>query len=131
MSRNKPNPVIVDFIAIYRSEPCLWQVKSHDYHDRTKKDAAYAKLVKKLDEVEPGATKQSVINKINSLRSAFRKKKRKVEASKKSGASTDSIYKPVLWYYDLFDFLQDQDTPRTSSSNLDSEGDEVRKTRYY
>ncbi|KAF5278921.1 hypothetical protein FQR65_LT15496 [Abscondita terminalis] len=124
MSRNKSNPVIVDFIAIYRSEPCLWQVKSHDYHDRTKKDAAYAKLAKKLDEVEPGATKKSVISKINSLRCAFRKEKKKVEASKKSGASTDSIYKPVLWYYDLLDFLQDQDTPRMSSSNLDSETDE-------
>ena len=86
MSHNKPNPVIKDFIAMYRSELCLWQVRSHDYHNHTKKDAAYAKLVKKLEEVEPGATKMSVINKINSLRSAFRKEKKKVEASKKTGA---------------------------------------------
>lgn len=128
MSR-KQNQVIVDFIAIYRSEPCLWQVKSSEYHDRAKKDAAYNKLAKKLQEVEPDAEKKSVLSKINSLRSAFRKEKKKLEASKKSGASADSIYKPVLWYYDLFDFLHDQDTPRTSNSNLDSENDEVRKTR--
>lgn len=95
-----------------------------------KKDAAYAKLAKKLDEVEPGAGKKHVINKINSLRSAFRKEKKKVEASMKSGASTDSIYKPVLWYYDLFEFLQDQDVPRTTISNLNDESDEVRKTQY-
>ncbi|XP_054726004.1 uncharacterized protein LOC129235936 [Anastrepha obliqua] len=126
MARNKPNQIISDFIEMYRSEPCLWQVKSHDYHDRMKKDNAYTKLAKKLDEIEPGATKKSVINKVNSLRSAFRKEKKKVEASKKSGSSADSIYKPALWYYDLFDFLQDQDTPKTSISNLDSEGEEIR-----
>ncbi|KAI4466571.1 hypothetical protein MML48_2g00000188 [Holotrichia oblita] len=115
---------MVDFIAIYRSEPCLWQVISSEYHDRAKKDAAY-KLAKKLDELEPGATNKSVVTKINSLRSAFRKEQKKVEASKKSGASVDSIYKPLLWYCDLFDFLHDQHTPRASSSNLDSETEEI------
>ncbi|KAI4466551.1 hypothetical protein MML48_2g00003459 [Holotrichia oblita] len=114
---------MVDFIAIYRSEPCLWQVKSSEYHDRPKKDAAY-KLAKKLHELEPGATNKSVVTKINSLRSAFRKEEKKAEASKKSGASADSIYKLLLWYYDLFDFLHDQHTPRASSSNLDSETEE-------
>ena len=91
----KQNQVIVEFIELYRSEPCLWQVKSEEYHDRTKKDVAYSKLVKKLEELEPDATKKSVLMKINSLRSAYRKEKKKVEASKKSGASTDSIYKPA------------------------------------
>ena len=59
--------MIVEFIELYRSEPCLWQVKSEEYHDRTKKDVAYSKLVKKLEELEPGATKKSVVMKINSL----------------------------------------------------------------
>lgn len=125
----KQNQVIVEFIDLYRSEPCLWHLKSEAYHDRTKKDAAYSKLVIKLKELEPCATKKTVIKKINSLRCAFRKEKKKIEASKKSGASTESIYKPVLWYYDLFEFLQDQDTPRTSLSNLDNENEEVRQTR--
>ena len=87
--------MIVEFIELYRSEPCLWQVKSEEHYDRTKKDVAYSKLVKKLEELEPDATKKSVLMKINSLRSAYRKEKKKVEASKKFGASTDSIYKPA------------------------------------
>ena len=57
MSRNKSSSGMVDFIATYRSQPCLWQVRSSDYHDRVKKDAAHAKLVKILDCVDPGATK--------------------------------------------------------------------------
>ncbi|KAI4456942.1 hypothetical protein MML48_8g00016446 [Holotrichia oblita] len=101
----------------YRSEPCLWQVISSEYHDRAKKDAAY-KLAKKLHELEPGATNKSVVTKINSLRSAFRKEQKKADTSKKSGASADSIYKPLLWYYDLFDFLHDQHTPRASTKDF-------------
>ena len=65
--------MIVEFIELYRSELCLWQVESEEYHDRTKKDVAYSKLVKKLEELEPVATKKSVLMKINSLRSAYRK----------------------------------------------------------
>ena len=68
----KQHQVIVDFIELYRTEPRLWQVKSEEYHDHTKKDVAYSKLVKKLEELDPGATK-SVLMKINSLRSAYRK----------------------------------------------------------
>ncbi|CAH1098913.1 unnamed protein product [Psylliodes chrysocephalus] len=106
---------MVDFIELYRSEPCLWQVKSADYHDRAKKDAAYNTLAKKLGELELGATKKSGLAKINNLRSAFRKEQKIVGISKKSGTSADSIYKPVLWYFDLLE---------ASTSNLDSDSEE-------
>ncbi|XP_026688859.1 uncharacterized protein LOC113473425 [Diaphorina citri] len=92
---------MVDFIAIYRSEICLWKKKSADYHNRTKRDAAIDKLAKKLEELEPSATPKSVLKKINNLRSCYRKEKLKVENSLKSGASADSIYKLELWHYDL------------------------------
>ena len=65
--------MLVEFIELYRSELCLWQVKSEEYHDHTKKNVAYSKLVKKLEELEPVATKKSVLMTINSLRSAYRK----------------------------------------------------------
>ncbi|KAL3275063.1 hypothetical protein HHI36_019835 [Cryptolaemus montrouzieri] len=125
MSR-KQNQVMVDFFSIHQSKSCLWQVEASEYHDNAKKDAANNKLVEKLEKLEPGATKKSVVAKIN-----VRKERKKVEALKKSGASADSIYKPVFWYYDLFDFLQDQDTPETSCSNLDSENDEVTNCYLY
>jgi hypothetical protein len=33
-----------ELIEMYRSKLCLWKVKQKDYHDRSKKDAAYTKL---------------------------------------------------------------------------------------
>lgn len=107
-----------EFIELYKFEPCLWLVKSKDYHDRNKRAAAYMKLTEKLKEIEPNATKDDVLKKINSLRSNVRKEKKKYKESLKSGASTEDIYKPTLWYYDLFDFLGDEDTPRKSLSNV-------------
>lgn len=121
MSSRKRNEVIEEFIDMYKLEPCLWRVKSKEYHDREKRDAAYAKLVLKLKELEPDATKKSVIRKINSLRSNVRKEKKKWDMSMKSGASTDNVYVPKLWYLNLFDFLGDQDIPSASRSNLEEE----------
>ncbi|XP_023311010.1 uncharacterized protein LOC111691845 [Anoplophora glabripennis] len=111
--------VISEFIECYKSEPCLWRIKCKEYHDRGKREAAYKKLVEKLKEIDPAANKDAVIKKVNNLRSNVRKEKKKYGDSIKSGASADTVYHPKLWYYDLFDFLSDQETPRESTSNLD------------
>ncbi|XP_050665459.1 uncharacterized protein LOC126965743 [Leptidea sinapis] len=113
--------ILEDFIEMYRSNPCLWQIKNKDYHNRDKKEAAYKLLIEKLREIEPGANKDVVVKKINNLRSNVRKEKKKYEQSLKSGASADDVYRIKLWYYDLFNFIHDQCTPRESSSNLDSD----------
>ncbi|KAI5696493.1 hypothetical protein M8J76_014590 [Diaphorina citri] len=123
---SRMNEVIAELIGMYRSEICLWNKKHQDYHNRIKRQAAMEKLAKKFAEVEPGATPKTTQLKINNLRAAHRKEKLKVEASMKSGASADDVYKPNLWYFDLFDFLADQDIPRISHSNDDD--DEVNKT---
>ncbi|XP_067130333.1 uncharacterized protein [Centruroides vittatus] len=112
-----------EFLKIYESEPCLWHVKNKEYHDRSKKEAAYLRLIEKLKEMEPNANKESVIKKINNIRSAYRKEIKKIKASIKSGAGTEDIYKPKLWYFELLRFLDDRDTPRSSRSNVDSDDD--------
>lgn len=76
MSSRKRNKIIEEFIEIYKSEPCLWRIKCKDYHDRALRDAAYAKLLAKLKESEPDAVKDTVVRKINNLRSNFRKEKK-------------------------------------------------------
>lgn len=69
--RHFSNAFMADFIELYKSYPCLWKTKSSDYKDRNKKDAAYTVLLKKLQEIEPSATKKSVTAKINSIRGSF------------------------------------------------------------
>lgn len=40
------------------------------------------------------------------------------EQSLKSVVSVDDVYKPSLWYYNIFDFLYDQDISQSLCSNL-------------
>jgi hypothetical protein len=96
---------IVEFIHLYKSHPTLWQIKNKDYRDKTKKAAAYEILIKKCREVEPDCDKDTVVKKINSLRTCYRKEFKKVQRSITAGDA--EVYKPKLWYYDMLMFLND------------------------
>jgi hypothetical protein len=54
--------------------------KVKEYSDKNKK-VAYEQLRVNLPEIDPEATKEAVVKKINSLRSCFRKQLKKVEDS--------------------------------------------------
>jgi hypothetical protein len=82
----------------------------------------YNELLNKFKNVEPNATKVTVVRKINCMRSAFHTVE-KVGVSKRSGASTDYVYEPSLWYFNELLFLVDQDTPGQSSYTLHEEND--------
>lgn len=115
---SKEKEFLVDFIEQYKSFSCLWKVKSKEYSDRNAKSYAYNVLVEKLQTVDPEANRESVVKKINSLRTAYRKELKKVVESEKSGAGED-IYVPHLWYFELLNFLKDQEIPRRTTSNID------------
>ena len=54
----------LECIDVYRQLPALWKVKSDDYSDRKKKDAAYAVLVEKFKEKYPNYTRDDVKKKL-------------------------------------------------------------------
>jgi len=54
---------LLGFIEQFRQEECLWKVKSKDYYNRSKKDASYRTLIGKVHEVEPDATRDTVVKK--------------------------------------------------------------------
>lgn len=116
---------LAEFIQLYRSLPCLWHVKCKDYSDRNKKDLAYMELVKKYKEVDPAADRNLVVKKISSLRTVYKKELGKVNSSLKSGAGADEVYKPKLWYFELLQFLGDQDSTRRGRSTLDEDEDDT------
>lgn len=121
MSWEKESLCIEDFINIYRSEHCLWKIKSKEYHDKFKRDAAYILLIEKLKEIDTSATKSVVVKKINNLRSSYQKELKKVKESTRTGLGADDVYQPKLWYLNMLSFLDDQDIPRNSRSNIESD----------
>ncbi|XP_069583110.1 nucleolin-like [Ranitomeya imitator] len=107
-----------ELIDMYRSLPCLWKIKSADYSNRYKKKAAYEKLVALYKQHHPTekVDENNVRKKIQALRTVYKKELNKVEKSMKSGAGTDDVYVPKLWYYELLAFTRDQEIPRPSKT---------------
>lgn len=120
----KEKEFITEFIELYKSFLCLWKIKSKEYSDRNAKSQAYDILAEKMQTVDRSANRETVVKKINSMRTTYRKELKKVLDSERSGAGADDIYVPHLWYYELLSFLRDQETPRGCVSNMDYEENE-------
>lgn len=56
---------------MYRENPCLWNTKSEDYTNESKRSIAYGLLVEKLWENDENADTETVNAKILSLRESF------------------------------------------------------------
>lgn len=111
---------MTEFIEIYKTHTCLWQVKSPEYSNRDKRDSAYKSLLTFCQTVNPDCDVSFVKKKIANLRNAFRKEHAKVRKYTKSGAGANEIYVPKLWYYKLLAFTGDHEEPRESFCSIDS-----------
>ncbi|XP_068212570.1 uncharacterized protein [Palaemon carinicauda] len=111
--------VLLQFIHTYRDHPALWKVKSKEYSNKMARNIGISALQDVLKELDPDCTRDTVIKKINCLRSSFRRECRKIESSKKCGISPDDIYRSSLWYFEEMMFVVDQDGTRDNCSTWD------------
>ena len=109
----------LEFIECYKSFPSLWKIKSEEYKNRNLKGNCYQQLVELLKQHIPTATKDLVCKKINAFRTSYRRELKKVIKSERSGAGSDEIYTPSLWYYDALAFLRDQETQEEGLSTME------------
>lgn len=50
-------------------------------------------------------------------------KKKKIKDSKTTGTSTDDLYVPTLWYYDIMSFITDTEIRRRGTETLENNTD--------
>lgn len=75
------------------------------------RNANYAKLLPILRKLKPNATLEDIKKKINAIRSNYRRELKKIISSKRSGAGTDEIYAPKIWYFPYLHFLRKLEQP--------------------
>lgn len=109
MAAWRKQETVLQFIEIYRSLPCLWKVKTKEYSNKLSRELAYSKMIDFCRTFDQSADKQFVVQKINNLRSAFRKEMKKVALSQSSAANGEEIYESKLWYYPYLKFVIDQE----------------------
>lgn len=102
-----PRKLLKKMISMYREHPCLWNKNCVSYKLKQKRYEAISKLTQLVQEHEPSATRVHVLRKIESLRACVRREHKRVRDSRirVAAGGTDGIYKPMLWYYDLFSFV--------------------------
>lgn len=93
-----------EFINLYRQQECLWNKDHPNYKNRNDRSEAYEILLKKCKEYIPDADEDYVRLRIDSMRSTFRKERKKVLNSRSQISDIKNVYKPSLWYYDLLLF---------------------------
>lgn len=113
-----------ELIDEYKNCPELWKIKSNVYKNKDLKYKSWMKLLKIYDKIESGASISTLKNKINNLRTCYRRELKKVIRSERSGAGLEDIYEPSLWYFNLLEFLRDHEVQLEGTSSIDS-SDEV------
>nr|XP_029724127.1 uncharacterized protein LOC115264524 [Aedes albopictus] len=111
------------FFEQYKDLPELWQIKNESFKNRDKKKKAWAELLRFYQCIVPKATIEQLKSRINNIRTCYRRELKKISDSEKSGAGTDEVYVPSLWYFEHLSFLKDQEETVQGTSSMDS-GDE-------
>ncbi|XP_036141832.1 uncharacterized protein LOC118645245 [Monomorium pharaonis] len=94
-------------IAAYKNEPCLYQTRNPNYHNKNLRNEALERICAIVSTVTPNITGKECSIKFYNLRNQFNTENAKVRASIKSGIGSENVYKPNLWYYDALKFLEE------------------------
>lgn len=97
------------FIKKYEDLPILWKKDHPDYSNKCKRNLAYDLLLPILRTFTPTASRYNVRQKINILRSTFRKELRKYQASRTITENGEIVYThmPPSWKFAALKFLED------------------------
>lgn len=96
--------MMIEFIDIYRENPCLWKLSHPDHKKPHVKHTALLKLLDCIRKEEPNADLARVKLKINNIRTSFKREVRKVELCRKAKGK-GQVYSPKLWYYGMLWFI--------------------------
>lgn len=93
----------IEFLEIYQTEPTIWNPKDLNHKNKQFIHDAWIRISNQMDiPVEDFKKKR------DSLKPTYRGHKRKIKASIHSGASADSVYKPIWFAFECMDsFLKE------------------------
>lgn len=108
----------LEFLDLYKSMPCLWNVKIKDYNNRELKNKCYDKMIVKLRVIDPDANREKVVRKINVFRTNYKRDLKKLQKSKKSESGVQ--FESSLWYFDKLRFLEETECSEDGECIRDS-----------
>lgn len=115
------------FIKRYEELPILWKKDHPEYNNKFKRNLAYDLLLPIIRTFTPTANLFNVRQKINILRSTFRKELRKYQASRTITENGEIIYThtPPSWKFSALRFLEDWNSCSESDASAELSHSEV------
>jgi hypothetical protein len=105
------------FLEMYRNHECLWNNKSENYHKTNICEKAYKTLHSELNLLQLSVN--DIRAKIKRIPTRYCSELAKIWKSEKSGAGSNDLYVPHLfWFKQADSFLRDVCMPMNSSSNM-------------
>lgn len=95
---NWTQETILQFLELYQAEPVIWDPKEPNHKDKKKINDAWIRIQNTMN-----IPIKELKAKKDSLMATFRGYLRKKQASIKSGASSDDIYNPIWFAYDIME----------------------------
>ena len=112
---------VTHLINFYRDLPALWDVRHVHYKDRDVKMLGYQTIVEQMKDVGCTVNVEGIKKKMHTLQNQMNRELKAVRDSKHSGAGTDAVYHPKLWFFKLFKFAKENKKDIIPSrSTLDS-----------
>jgi len=109
------NELILEFLDLYKQEPCIWNPKHSQHKSRNSVNDSWENISKNLS--VPYSI-SDLKKKKDSLMATFRKLHNRVKSSKKTGSGLDDIYKPNWFAYEaMTKFLHSVNEPNTTKSS--------------
>nr|CAH7724336.1 unnamed protein product [Callosobruchus chinensis] len=102
----------------YRKWPNLYKIKSVNYKNRNKLRKALEAIYNALKNLKGDVTIGDIQSKFQALKQNAQRERRKCLESHRSGAGTDEIVEPSLWYFKLIEFIFDEDQPQPAVDSL-------------
>lgn len=120
---------IISFLNIYEKYELLWNIRSNDHMNKLKRESAFEKLLKELQESGFEKIDINILKtKIKTVKTVYRQEVNKILKSKKSGSGTDDLYKPkLMWFARADSFLRSMVITRETTNNMVS----VFKNHFY
>ncbi|CAG9569880.1 unnamed protein product [Danaus chrysippus] len=94
------NDAVLRFLELYQMHPCIWDPQNVSHRNKTKVNDAWCVIKKELG--FPGTIKE-LKKKRESLMSAYRGYKTKINKYETSGVGSSDVYKPTWFAFELMD----------------------------
>ncbi|XP_063389498.1 uncharacterized protein LOC134675217 isoform X1 [Cydia fagiglandana] len=107
----------IDFVESFLEARLLWDPKDENKNNKGLRADAYDKLLEQYQRIDESASLADMKNKLANMRTTFNRERKKVLESIENG--NESVYKPTLWYFDLFNRFVDPN-PSTEGMKFDT-----------